>query len=140
MTIGLSLWYNCIAKANQLTHRLHGEKGFTMKKFRLTSTNPAVGTLSEAVSDSFNDLLLCAHRFAIGESNCDGCEHYYAITYAPTGCSIIVHSTDLVCTYARRYPWLVTDGGMTVKFDRVSEQFLQAAAHKLECAFDELLG
>lgn len=109
-----------------------------MKKFLLTSTNPCVLTLFVSESDSFKSLLECANRFAIGESNCDGCEHYYAITSRATGRSFVLSAIELVSIDARRHPWLSDDGGLT-RIDKFNPRFLQEAALSLECTVDELL-
>lgn len=108
------------------------------KQFLLTSTNPCVLTLSESESNSLEDLIGCANRFAIGESNCDGCEHYYAITNRATGRSLILHSLDLTCLWSRKSPWYSIDGGLT-KADHLSDEFLCYAAGELGCCVDELL-
>ena len=114
------------------------------KQFFLTSTNPCVNRLwSQAEarvceSNSFEALVSEAHRHAIGESNCDGCEHYYAITNRATGQAFIMHSLDLVCLYSRKSPWGSCDGGLT-KSDHMRQDFLCDAASALGCCVDELL-
>ncbi len=116
-----------------------------MKRFFLTSTNPCVNNLWSSVTDvqqyesnSFASLLECANRFAIGESNCDGCEHYYAITNRKTGRSFVLSALDLASMHSRRHPWLSSDGGLT-RTNELRDSFMQEAALALECTVDELL-
>ena len=55
MTIWLSLWYNCIAKANQLPHRLHGEKGFHMAHYDYYTavTNDVIDDIRESIAGGY---------------------------------------------------------------------------------------
>ena len=103
-------------------------------QFRLTTTNPWFDP-PRAESNSFDELMGIANRYAIGESNCSGCEHWYCITNVMTERSVFYHATDMI-GFSRRSPWEGNPDGVGI---RLKQDALVEAALALGCTVDELL-
>lgn len=85
-----------------LSYRRDGEKGNTMKQYKLTSTNP----YSESYeSNSYFDLLHHAVNYSIGERDTDGCRYVYAITDMTLDKSITYTAEELSNPDNPRCPW-----------------------------------